>query len=70
MTGFTDATLEHMRRVSTATLTTQMFKRGPPHASLQQVAHAEFPTHLPHVERSAAVGEAGVARDDEQPAIT
>jgi regulator of RNase E activity RraA len=28
MTGFTETTLAHMRRVSTATLTTQMFKRG------------------------------------------
>ena len=28
MTGFTDTTLVQMRHVSTATLTTQMFKRG------------------------------------------
>ena len=38
------------------------------HAAFQHVAHAQFAADLPHVDRAALVGEAGVARDDEQPA--
>jgi len=36
------------------------------HASFQDVAHPEFPAHLPYVKSASLVGEAGVASDDEQ----
>ena len=38
------------------------------HAAFQHVAHAQLAAHLLHVDRPALVGEARVARDDEQPA--
>ena len=37
------------------------------HASLHQIAHAQRAGDLLHVDRHAPVGEAGMARDDEQP---
>jgi hypothetical protein len=37
------------------------------HASLQHIAHAEFPPDLPHIDGPAFVGEARIARDHEQP---
>ncbi len=40
----------------------------PAHAALEHVAHAELAADLLHVDRPAAVGEARVARDHEQPA--
>ena len=38
------------------------------HAALQHIAHAEFAPDLLHVDGAALVGEAGIARDDEEPA--
>ncbi len=37
------------------------------YASLKQVSYAEFATHAFHVHRHTFVGEAGIARDHEQP---
>ena len=42
--------------------------RGLAHAAFQHVAHAQLATDLLHVDRPALVGEARIARDDEQPA--
>ena len=43
--------------------------RRPAHASFEHVADAELASDLLHVERAPLVGECGVARDDEEPAI-
>ena len=37
-------------------------------AAFQHVAHAQFAADLLHIDRPALVGEARIARDDEQPA--
>ena len=36
-------------------------------AAFEHVAHAKFACHLLHVDGAALVGEAAVARDDEEP---
>ena len=36
---------------------------GAAHAALEDVAHAQFPGHLPDVDRAALVGERRIARD-------
>ena len=41
---------------------------GLAHAAFEHVAHAQFARHLLHVDRTPFVGEARIARDDEQPA--
>jgi hypothetical protein len=42
---------------------------GLAHAAFEHIAHAEFPSDLLHIDRAALVGEAGVARDDEERGI-
>ena len=39
------------------------------HAAFEDVSHAEFMRDLPGIDRLALVGEAGIAGDDEEPAI-
>ena len=41
---------------------------GLAHAALEHVADAQFAADLFHIDRAALVGEARIARDDEQPA--